>query len=438
MKKTTVLSLLMLLVLTTTATVMAENSKFERVEGIGRSVLGNGVTLEQAEEVAFKMAKKHAVSKFGTYIESETVVKNHKLAKNEVTALSAGIVKLVPGSKKATKQLEEGNIFIKITATFKINKEDVERRIKAYTKRRKSSKEVQKLINRVKELEERLEKMSRNEDINSVELKTQLNEITQSYEDIGNALKFDGQKLFAQINDRRIKRLKKLKLYLKELKQVANPKEMFQLTIAGRPKVEDKGAENIEVEVPIQVKLNKSYYRKADRIIEKYKEYIYPNDGKLDNINKELLGQPILNEYAPIMVTFLNSNDEIIAFTSRRANLDFYVHHTNIHNDQDIMNLQRFNVSLNNVKKKQNWIDELPEKIVKEIASIRVIYSKYNRYYFEDKKNYDNFGSDCYVYSTTPVPISKVIFTKKDIIRELDRIIARIYFKIKELQKESK
>jgi len=55
-------------------------------------IVGKNQSQEQVEAFALQKAKRLAVEEAGTYISSLTIIKNYKLAKDEITALASGVV----------------------------------------------------------------------------------------------------------------------------------------------------------------------------------------------------------------------------------------------------------------------------------------------------------------------------------------------------------
>ncbi|NLW55198.1 MAG: hypothetical protein GX050_01010, partial [Firmicutes bacterium] len=288
-------------------------ARLEEVVGAGEVVLGNGITLEQAEEMALIMAKRDALDQFGGYVISETVVTNHELTKDEVTAITAGIVQVKPGFKEVSKHLDGTYIVVRVKAVFLIDRADFEARLARYVEERTKSAEIAKLVERVNTMEAQLAALSKQADSSYLEAQLQISAVEQSYQDLSYALTFSGQTIFSLINDNRVQRLNRLKAYLTKLKGVADPYKMFTLSIEGQPLVEDKGEGAISITVNTKVDLNRDYCQKASRIVEEHKGDLYPVNDRVDNINSEVLGEtPIFKQ--PLIVAFLNSNDEVVAF----------------------------------------------------------------------------------------------------------------------------
>lgn len=409
-----------------------------QVEGTGKAVLGNGITLEQAEQIALIMAKRNALEKLGSFIISKTDVKNYQLAKDEVTAISAGIVKLVPGLKKVEREVTDGDIIIKVTAAFEIDEQDFEKRIQEYVEESSSSKDIKKLVDRVNQLEKKLEDMASSKNTNYEEAKIQIDEVEQSYQDLSNALLFSGKKIFASINDQRVKRLNRLKVYLTKLKKVADPYKTLKLSITDKPKVEDKGEGKIGITVPVKAEMDQDYYRQTLTITEKYKTDLYTSDDELDNINEEVLGKNDILFRAPLLIVFLNKNEEVLAYYNHEYTyLEIHLHHSDLemHNELKgpFLDINSYKIPWDNMESNNSWYRLLPEKVVKEISSIRAIYAK--KLLEENfEEYYDRYSNYSYIYKTLPVPLSKMMLTEEDVIGLLDWRIQKVEKKIEELK----
>ena len=448
MKKIINIVVIIMILLTTNLVLAADD--LQKIKGKGEALLGHGITIEQAEKISLMAAKRNAMNKFGTYIETETVVRNNQLTKDEITAISAGIVKLKAATKEVSRKLEGEKIIIETSGVFQIDERDFKERLKKYTAERKKSIKIKKLVERVNKLEKRLSEVSQREGSDYQEVKNSIDEVEQSYKELGNALTFSGDKIFASINNKRLARLKRLKNYLIRLKGVANPYQMFDLSIIGDPQTEDKGKGKIGITINLEIDLNNKYYKEAMRIVEEYKEDIYTvDDHYVDNITKDVLGPdyPLLEK--PILITFLNEQEEIVAF--------YWMEDFKLYYQLHYINLDRYNqykgammdiswrdidIPWDNKEYDLSLYRELPEEIVKEITNIRVIYSKYDADYFAEESNYETYyhryyrgyESNSYIYSTLPLKISELKFGKKDIINSLEDKIARVEAKIESLK----
>ena len=62
--------------------------------GEGKHVIGDNDTKDDARKLAMLRAKTMCLEKAGTYLERETIVKDLQLAKHEIKAYTAGIVRI--------------------------------------------------------------------------------------------------------------------------------------------------------------------------------------------------------------------------------------------------------------------------------------------------------------------------------------------------------
>lgn len=84
------------------------------VESTGEYVMGDNDTKIEARKLALEHAKRSALEQIGTYLESETVIKNDQLTKDEIKVYTSGIIQTTVLSEKITL-LED------MTAVFRIN-----------------------------------------------------------------------------------------------------------------------------------------------------------------------------------------------------------------------------------------------------------------------------------------------------------------------------
>lgn len=97
------------------------------VHATGEYSMGDNDTRTDAKRLALLDAKRLALERAGTYIESITEVKNLALAKEEIRAYTAGIVEVV---ELATRTVLEGHTtVIRVDVTAKIDTDTIGRQI---------------------------------------------------------------------------------------------------------------------------------------------------------------------------------------------------------------------------------------------------------------------------------------------------------------------
>ena len=71
-------------------------------------IVGDNDTKNDAKRVCFMEAKRRCLEKAGTYIESQTVVRNYKLTKDEIRTYTAAIIRVEIVSELVEFQHEKG------------------------------------------------------------------------------------------------------------------------------------------------------------------------------------------------------------------------------------------------------------------------------------------------------------------------------------------
>lgn len=126
------LAFLSLLLLCSTAIAAPAKAQIKIITATGEYRMGDNDTRTDAKRLALLDAKRLALEKAGTYIESITEVKSFDLTKEEIRAYTAGIVEVV---EQATKDIIEGSThIIRMDVTTKIDTDVVARQIDALRK----------------------------------------------------------------------------------------------------------------------------------------------------------------------------------------------------------------------------------------------------------------------------------------------------------------
>ena len=98
------------------------------VEAAAEYVMGDNDTKLEAKKIALEQAKRNAVEQIGTYLETETVVKNRLLAKDEIRTYTSAIVKTTILSENLI--LIENNPVLKIRIRAKVDIGVLDQKIK--------------------------------------------------------------------------------------------------------------------------------------------------------------------------------------------------------------------------------------------------------------------------------------------------------------------
>lgn len=120
-----VFALISIILLSTTCPVFAETKTFEK--DLDETV-SNDQSREQVEAFTLQKAKRLAIEEAGTYIQSLTVVQNYQLTKDEVSALSSGVVQAkIIGVPEV--QLVNGVIHVKVKARIQVDTSILDKQI---------------------------------------------------------------------------------------------------------------------------------------------------------------------------------------------------------------------------------------------------------------------------------------------------------------------
>jgi len=117
-------------------------SKGYDVETIGEYVMGDNDTKVEARKIALENAKLLAIEQIGTYLESETIVRDGKLSKDEIRTYTSGILKTSVISEDVSL-LENKTTVFKIKIKSNVDIGILEQKIKEI----KSDKQREKQIN---------------------------------------------------------------------------------------------------------------------------------------------------------------------------------------------------------------------------------------------------------------------------------------------------
>jgi formylglycine-generating enzyme required for sulfatase activity len=137
----------------------AETKVFEKeVE----EIVGRDQSQEQVEAFALQKAKRLAVEEAGTFISSLTIVKNHMLEKDEITALASGIVQAkVVGIPSV--EVKNGVIHVKVKARIETDTSILDRQIEEIMKEKGTLKRLEEERQKVKNLENQLANLKSSE-----------------------------------------------------------------------------------------------------------------------------------------------------------------------------------------------------------------------------------------------------------------------------------
>lgn len=132
-----------------------------------KQIMGNSMSQDDARMAAISRAKQEALQEAGTYLETLTVVQNFRIEKDEILALSSGVLKVVIAKEEPF--LQQGVFGILVVAEVKVDTTVLEGRIKKLLGDRRhleqlkaSQQRVAELLAKVKTLEAQNARLSAN------------------------------------------------------------------------------------------------------------------------------------------------------------------------------------------------------------------------------------------------------------------------------------
>jgi hypothetical protein len=129
-------------------------SQTETVYASYKYIMGDNDTKSDAKRICFLEAKRLCIEKAGTYIESNVVVENYKLTRDEIRSYAAAILKVEIISEEIKFVEESVNIFLTVKAD--INKNLIKERIKEIKSDRQLQKKILTQQNQLIELEKKI------------------------------------------------------------------------------------------------------------------------------------------------------------------------------------------------------------------------------------------------------------------------------------------
>ncbi|MEN6319435.1 MAG: hypothetical protein ABFD82_11860 [Syntrophaceae bacterium] len=114
------------------------------VTATGEYIMGDNDTFTEGKKLALQDAKRLALEKVGTYIESTTEVKNGAVSSDEVKQYTAGIIKVEVVDEKRSI-LDSKATVVKVTVSAAVNPDDVVRQVMSLQKRKEVEEKARKL-----------------------------------------------------------------------------------------------------------------------------------------------------------------------------------------------------------------------------------------------------------------------------------------------------
>jgi hypothetical protein len=122
-------------------------------------IVGDNDTKNDAKRICFIEAKRRCLEKAGTYIESQTVVRNYKLTKDEIRTYTAAIVKVEVVSELVEFQHETLAIFMTVRA--EVETSELNKRIREIKNDRVLQKKITEQENQLNRLERKIRELQK-------------------------------------------------------------------------------------------------------------------------------------------------------------------------------------------------------------------------------------------------------------------------------------
>ena len=124
--------------LSTTALSFPANAEIKTVTHTVQQPFGGSQSPDDARTAAIARAKREALEKFGSYIESTTIVKTSQVDSDDILAITAGVTNAVVMKQK---NYTDGDAFgIEVTVQVVLDTEVMDKNLKQLIGRPKSSK----------------------------------------------------------------------------------------------------------------------------------------------------------------------------------------------------------------------------------------------------------------------------------------------------------
>jgi len=167
------LSLVFLVIALSSSVAWAE---VRTITATGEYRMGDNDTRADAKRIALQDAKRLALEKVGTYIESITEVKNLSLSKDEVRAYTAGIVEVTEQETRST--MEGQQQIVRMDVTCKIDADVVAKQIDALRKNETTKTELFAMKQEADRLRQELDAKTR--ELAAVKSKAEVETIAQA------------------------------------------------------------------------------------------------------------------------------------------------------------------------------------------------------------------------------------------------------------------
>jgi hypothetical protein len=216
--------------------VLPEATAQDTFSGTGTATMGSEMTPSATKKLAFEFARKAALEQFGTHVVARQSVSSaeaadevRQMSETRISALATGEARLVPGSKKISRQVTEHAIVYTVRAKFEIDATKFRETLEAYASEQERSAQLRDAVEDVVDVQERLAEFEEsNTGVREVE--SLLDRAKTAYTNMKGAIKgVDGQSVLSKISDQRQKRKSALLDYLTSVRDIGIPYDLVKV-----------------------------------------------------------------------------------------------------------------------------------------------------------------------------------------------------------------
>lgn len=135
------------------------SSAIEEIHASAQYILGDNDSKLDGRRLALMEAKRNALEKAGTYIESFTEVKNFQLTQDQIRSYTAGILEVKETGEKWDKLGD--NLAVTLIVKVKVDKNVVAKQLAAIRKNSEAAQELEEARVKIKEYEKKITEMNR-------------------------------------------------------------------------------------------------------------------------------------------------------------------------------------------------------------------------------------------------------------------------------------
>lgn len=211
-------------------------------EGTGSAIMGSGMTIEQTRKLALDAAKRNALEKFGSFVHSEEIVGENRIAQ-ETRVISASVTRVK--EKEVTRKVEGNTFRFVVNAKFEIDVGGFRNQVKALSD---APENVQNLVDRATRIESRIRSTQNPAEKQALQLQSLSlrEEINKSMQRIG------GSRLQSAVSRSRKQKQRAVKRHVRFIRQHARPYSLVSVRSNGKPQIRDKG-EYVKIQASYEV-----------------------------------------------------------------------------------------------------------------------------------------------------------------------------------------